>query len=104
LYCAFEDLFKLVARFFENQVDDRGKHHVELLNRMTIEIEGIRPRLLKPKAVRLLDNIRAFRHFIRWAYAAELDERKIRLVLDDTLELRKIYRQDILEFLKKLIG
>jgi hypothetical protein len=104
LYCAFEDLFKLVAGVFENQIDDMGKYHVELLKRMMIEIEGVRPALLKPKTIRLLDNLRAFRHFFRWAYAADLDERKIRLVLDDALELRKIYRQDVLEFLKELIG
>ncbi len=104
LYCAFENLFELVAGFFENQIDARGKYHLELLKRMTIEIEGIRPALLKPKTVRLLSNLRAFRHFFLWAYSAELDERKLRLVLDDSLELRKIYRQDVLEFLKKLIG
>jgi hypothetical protein len=104
LYCAFEDLFKIVAGFFENQLDDKSKYHMELLKRMMIEIEGIRPALLNPRTVRLLDNLRAFRHFFRWAYTAELDKRKLCLVLDDALELRKIYRQDVFQFLKKLIG
>ena len=31
LYCAFEDLFKIIARHFENQVEDIAKYHKELL-------------------------------------------------------------------------
>ena len=31
LYCAFEDLFKLVAGTFENRIDEARRYHVELL-------------------------------------------------------------------------
>jgi len=102
LYCAFEDLFKIVAETFENQIDEKSRYHAELLKRMAIEIEGIRPALLSPETVRLLDNLRSFRHFFRWAYASELDERKLRLVLEDALMLKDKYRQDIALFIRKL--
>lgn len=46
LYSAYEDLFKLVARFFENQIADISGYHSELLNRMKLQIEGVRPKLL----------------------------------------------------------
>ena len=39
LYCAFEDLFKIVAEAFENHTQDKSRYHVELLRRMTIRIE-----------------------------------------------------------------
>ncbi|WP_028991175.1 hypothetical protein [Thermacetogenium phaeum] len=46
-------------------------------------------------------NLRSFRHFFRWAYASELDERKLRLVLEDALMLKDKHRQDIV-FIRKL--
>ncbi len=27
LYCAFEDLFKIVAKFFENNIEDQSRNH-----------------------------------------------------------------------------
>lgn len=99
LYCAFEDLFKIVAETFENQVNDKSKYHLELLRRMTIPIEGVRPPLLSKECFLLLDNLRSFRHFFRHAYSYELDERKVKIVLEDVLTLREVYRKDIDAFL-----
>ena len=31
LYCAYEDMFKIIARFFENQIEDFSKYHSTLL-------------------------------------------------------------------------
>jgi uncharacterized protein YutE (UPF0331/DUF86 family) len=99
LYCAFEDLFKIVAETFENQVQDKSKYHLELLRRMTIPIEGVRPPLLSQGCFLLLDNLRSFRHFFRHAYSYELDERKVKIVLEDALTLSELYRKDIDAFL-----
>lgn len=63
LYCAFEDLFKIVAAEFENHIEDKSRYHAELLKRMTLVIEGVRPPLIAQEMYGLLDNIRAFRHF-----------------------------------------
>jgi len=49
LYCAFEDLFRIVANFFENTIENRS-YHIGLLRRMSISIEGIRPALLSAEA------------------------------------------------------
>jgi len=99
LYCAFEDLFKIVAETFENHIQDKSRYHQELLKRMTISIEGIRPRLLSQECFLLLDNLRSFRHLFRHAYSYELDERKVKIVLDDALTLRGICQNDIDAFL-----
>ena len=63
LYCAFEDLFEIVAKTFENNIHDQCRYHLELLKRMTIAIEGIRPSMLSQEVFVLLDNLRSFRHF-----------------------------------------
>ncbi|GFP25393.1 hypothetical protein HKBW3S25_00865 [Candidatus Hakubella thermalkaliphila] len=36
LYCAFKDLFKIIANTFENHIQDKSQYHLELLKRMTI--------------------------------------------------------------------
>lgn len=102
LYCAFEDLFKIIANFFENRIEERAKYHRELLWRMKISIEGVRPALLSEESFQLLDSLRAFRHFFRHAYSYELDPKKVTLVLEDALKLKGIYQQDINHFLKQL--
>lgn len=102
LYCSFEDLFKMIADIFENQIQDKSRYHLELLKRMTISIEGVRPPFISQKSYVLLDNLRSFRHFFRHAYSYELDERKVRLVLEDAMKLKGIYVKDIQEFLDLL--
>ncbi|HID11324.1 MAG TPA: hypothetical protein EYP17_08505 [Candidatus Latescibacteria bacterium] len=102
LYCAFEDLFKIVADFFENRIEERAKYHRELLWRMKISIEGVRPALLSEESYKLLDSLRAFRHFFRHAYSYELDPKKVALVLEDALKLKGLYQREIESFLKQL--
>lgn len=103
LYCAFEDLFKIIANTFENHIQDKSQYHLELLKRMTMPIEGVRPSLLSQKSYVLLDNLRSFRHFFRHAYSYELDERKVKIVLEDAITLRELYREDIKTFLDSFI-
>jgi hypothetical protein len=102
LYCAFEDLFKAVAVAFENNIDHKSRYHTELLKRMTYTIEGVRPALLTQDSYMLLDNLRAFRHVFRHAYSYDLDERKVRIVLEDVAKLRALYARDVQAFLQSL--
>ena len=102
LYCAFEDLFKIVADLFENTVEDSGKYHLELLYRMKLSVDGIRPALLSEQSFQLLNRLRAFRHFFRHACSYELDPRKVELVLEDALELKALYRRDVERFLREV--
>lgn len=102
LYCAFEDLFQIVADYFENNIEEEKKYHRELLKRMSLSIEGVRPALLSEVCFRLLDSLRAFRHFFRHAYSYELDPKKVDIVLKDALNLKSLYGRDLDSFLKKL--
>lgn len=101
LYCAFEDLFKIVANYFENHFTEIAWHK-ELLDRMTLEIKGIRPSFVSEYAYALLDELRRFRHVFRHAYGFELEADKIKLVLKKTLALKKVYQKDIDDFLAQL--
>lgn len=104
LYCAYEDLCEMIARAFENHIDSRGGYHIELLRRMRIDVEGVRPRLLADESFRRLDALRSFRHVVRHAYARGLDDRRLRLVVDDAREALPLVERDLEVFLARLSG
>jgi hypothetical protein len=55
LYCAYEDLFKIVSAFWENCIENAGTFHKNLIRRMVLNIEGVRPALLSDRSFRHLD-------------------------------------------------
>jgi len=77
-YTAIEDLLKQVAKSFENHIENLSEFHKGLLLRLQTDIPSIRPKLLSDSSFRLLDKIRAFRHFVRHAYDCELQEKELK--------------------------
>jgi hypothetical protein len=102
LYCAFEDLFRIIADHFENHLTDAIGWHTELLKRMKLHITGVRPALISESTYKLLDELRGFRHVFRHAYAKELDPVRIKSVLQKALALRKVYEKDCSRFLEQI--
>ena len=102
LYSAFEDVFQRVAETFENQVSDRTQWHAQLLRRMTLDIEGIRPQLLGSEAFNCLDELRRFRHVFRSAYAVSLDPERLVLVSEKARRLHAVYGDDFDRFVSYL--
>jgi len=80
LYTASEDLLKTIAGAFENQINDHTRFHTELIAVMHTEIPDRRPAVLSDNSKRLLDKLRAFRHFIRHGYDYELDRDELQLM------------------------
>ncbi|MBO1350300.1 MAG: hypothetical protein EBE86_024305 [Hormoscilla sp. GUM202] len=85
LYNAVEDLLKIVAAHFENQIT-----------------EGIRPRLLSESSYLNLNNMRGFRHFFRHAYGGNIDYDQWAMNLDKARLLRPSLTQDVENFLKQV--
>jgi hypothetical protein len=101
LYSAFEQFFETIARFFENRIEGE-RYHTDLLRRMKMEIEGIRPALISAEAFALLDELRRFRHFFRHAYAAELDPDKVEEIAEKAEQVKGIFQRDKDAFLAQL--
>lgn len=99
LYCAFESIFQRVAEVFENQITDHAGWHAEVLHRMTLGIEGIRPALISPAAYDALDELRRFRHLFRSAYRLHLDPERLALVRRRASALEQLYPTDMARFL-----
>lgn len=102
LYNAAEDLLKLVAAHFENQISDTVRWHTALLQRMSQEIPGTRPALLSEESYILLNSLRGFRHFFRHAYGVPIDYSQLQINLDKARQLRTCLEQDIERFLNSL--
>jgi hypothetical protein len=104
-YTALEDLFKQIAKAFENHIENMSNYHKEMLTRMNTEIPKIRPAVISKQSLILLDKIRAFRHFIRHAYDCELDEKEL-LLIQNRLKKEYLSVEDDLQrfrlFIQKL--
>jgi hypothetical protein len=102
LYCATEDLLKIVAGYFENNISNSSQWHSLLLQRMSIEIPNIRPAFLTSKTYSILNSLRGFRHFFRHAYGAAIEYDQLKSNLDKSLVLLANLESDLNQFIAKL--
>lgn len=80
IYNAFEAYFLRIAKFFENNIDADSWHR-DLLERMRLEISGIRPALLSDdRLAERIDELRRFRHVFRNLYKTRLSAARLRVV------------------------
>ena len=77
IYNVLENYFLRISKFFENDLEAASRHK-DLVDRMTIEIEDIRPALFDRKFACKINELRAFRHIFRYIYQSELDIKKLR--------------------------
>lgn len=102
LYSGCENIFKNIARTFENNID-KERWHRSLLERMKIEIKDIRPAMiLSEESFKYLNELRSFRHYFRNAYDIDIDNEKFRIVADRVLALKDLWNNEIDGFLSFL--
>jgi len=102
LYSAFEDLFKLTAGFWENNVKTNGDFHVNLLKRMLVHIEQVRPALISEASYQFLNELRGFRHVFRHAYSFGMDDERVSFLLQRVLKKKELLVQDLKIFRKAI--
>lgn len=99
LYNAFENIFENIGAVFENHVDDTGRWHAQLLERMRLDTMPLRPSAIDDEAYVALDELRRFRHVFRHAYGTKLEARRLSLVLDSARYLKDRYAPLLRRFL-----
>jgi uncharacterized protein YutE (UPF0331/DUF86 family) len=100
-YNGCENIFRAIARFFENDLGPQDWHR-DLLRRMTLEVVGFRHRVIDEELYRLLDDFRAFRHKFRHSYAFELDWDREHLVVNKFHRTASMLRDQVERFLEEL--
>ena len=102
LYSAIEDLLKLIANYFENNISNSSQWHSLLLQRMTIIVPHVRPVVLSAETYTLLNALRGFRHFFRHAYGATIEYEQLKSNLDKALTVFPKLEADLSQFLGQL--
>jgi uncharacterized protein YutE (UPF0331/DUF86 family) len=102
VYCAVEDLLKLVANAFENRIGAGSEWHRTLLLRLSQPVQGIRPAFLADETFDVLNRLRGFRHFVRHGYGAEIEINQLQTNLELAIQLQGLITRDLQLFLEQL--
>lgn len=101
IYNLAENSFFRIAKHFENNLSAETWHK-DLIQRMTLNIEGIRPAVLDQHSADLLDDLRSFRHVFRNMYRKNLSEKKLLTLQSDLPETLEGFRVNLARFLEML--
>jgi len=102
LYSFLENYLLRIAKHFENNLDYPAWHS-ELLDRLSSDVPGVRPRFFEPAEMGPFHELRSFRHVFRNVYRTRLRPDKVRevqrLVPDVVTTFRRAHARfrDILE-------
>lgn len=67
-YNVIEQMLERICESFENQFEKRGDYHERLLQRLSLDLQGIRPAFIPKARVPDLRELKGFRHLVRHAY------------------------------------
>ncbi len=97
-YSGLERLFELTARHVDQALPSGEMWHRDLLERMAQHVEGIRPAVIGQESVRLLDELRRFRHLVRNVYTVNLMPEKMEGLMKALPRLWPRLRAELLAF------
>ncbi len=104
LYTAVENIFRNIAKAFENTIDDPAGWHTQLLRCMRLDLSPVRPAVIDGSTYEALDELRGFRHVFRSVYRLRLDPRRLSIVLEAAWEMREPLAKKIDDFLEFVVG
>lgn len=76
-YTALESILERVTRALEGWAPSGADWHRQLLDGAAMSIHKVRPALLSQRSHEVADRLMRFRHFLRHAYGADLDARRV---------------------------
>jgi hypothetical protein len=105
-YTCLETVFLRISNFFENSLD-KEQWHRSLLEKMTLDIEDVRPKVIGDLVFQGLLELLKFRHFARYYFELDYDWDKLRFLLKKFNGIHIEVRAELLEFdrfLKQLLS
>ena len=97
-YTCLETVFLRTSEYFENSLNPT-RWHQDLLEKMTLRIEGIRPQVISDEAAPNLEELLHFRHFCRYYLEFDYDWDRLDFVLKKLALARPLVRRDLAAFL-----
>ncbi len=82
LYNVLEKMLERICGAFENHFEPRGDYHEKLLQRLSLDLPGIRPAFIPPNRVSEVRELKGFRHVMRHAYDLTLRNDRLGELVD----------------------
>lgn len=100
-YTCLETIFVRISQFFENHLDS-SRWHSDLLQKMTLNIPGIRTAAVSEESFPALLELLKFRHFKRYYFDLEYDWDRLDFLLLKLHKVHPLVKRDIDRFLEFL--
>lgn len=101
-YSGIENIMKRIASALDNSIPSGTSWHTDLLNRMGIEIVGIRKTVFSEDTVNELTDYLSFRHMFIHSYGFQLKWSKMHLLVESISRVFEKVKHDIEKFLLHL--
>ena len=98
-YMGIERLFTKInmeidKKTFSYSKDD-DKWHKEMLKSMSLDIKGVRPKVISNETFKMLGEYLGFRHWVRYYYYYQLDIKKLLPLIKDLEETYSYLKKDL---------
>lgn len=100
-YTCAETIFFRISQFFENNLTSE-KWHQDLLNKMTLQIDGIRESVISENTFIILLELLKFRHFQRYFFDINYDPDKIIFLEKKLIQINPMLMKDLQQFIQYL--
>ncbi len=97
-YSCLETAYHKISQHFENSLDSE-RWHIDLLNKMTLRIEGVRIAAVSEKAYGSLLELQRFRHFKRYYFDLEYDWDRIDFIVKKLRQAHPLAEADLKQFM-----
>jgi len=103
-YTAFEAVIERITRAFEGLPDHSDRWHKDLLEGACLELSDVRSAIIGRATYSPLLKLLEFRHFMRHAYAVELDPGQLLALSRELLSVHRMIASDLDVFTHALRG
>ena len=100
-YTCLETILLRISQHFENRLDS-ARWHNDLLQKMTLEIEGVRVAAVSEAAFSPLFELLKFRHFKRYYFELEYDWDRLDFLVAKLRQAHPLVMQDLERFVRFL--
>ena len=98
-YTCLETIFLRISQHFENRLDP-ARWHNDLLQKMTLEIEGVRVAAVSQAAFPPLFELLKFRHFKRYYFELEYDWDRLDYLVAKLRQAHPLVMADLTRFVR----
>ena len=98
-YTCLETIFLRISQSFENKLDP-ARWHNDLLQKMTLEVEGVRTAAVSEETLSPLFELLKFRHFKRYYFELEYDWDRLDFLVTKLRQVHPLVTRDLERFVR----